>query len=89
MKEVIRLGDSTSHGGSVVSTSAPHYTVGGKPVACVGDQCTCPVPGHGACVIVEGCVNHFVNGKAVARHGHKTSCGATLISSAANYAVDG
>jgi len=85
MKNVIRLGDMTSHGGAVITTSAPHYIVEGKPVACVGDKCTCPIPGHGAGQIMEGDGSHVVNGKAVSFHGHKTSCGATLITSTSDY----
>ncbi|MBV8049406.1 MAG: PAAR domain-containing protein [Paludibacterium sp.] len=78
MKPPIRLGDPTSHGGKVVSASAP-TTLFGKPVACVGDQVTCPKDGHDNCVIVEGDDGWFVGGKAVALDGHKTSCGAVLI----------
>jgi uncharacterized Zn-binding protein involved in type VI secretion len=85
MKNVIRLGDMTSHGGAVIKTSAAHFVVGGKPIACVGDQCSCPLPGHGVGQIVEGDANHTVNGKAVSFHGHKTSCGATLICSTGDY----
>lgn len=46
MRNVIRLGDSTSHGGKVVSCRATHFTVNGIPLACVGDACSCPVHGH-------------------------------------------
>jgi len=45
MKNVIRLGDATSHGGKVISASAAHFKVHGIPVACVGDTCSCPLPG--------------------------------------------
>ena len=39
----IRLGDSTSHGGTVISATA-RMTIDGIPVARLGDQCTCPIP---------------------------------------------
>lgn len=80
MPNVIRLGDSTSHGGQVVQSSASHITMLGKLVALVGDKCICPIYGHQNCTIVSGNGRHVVNGKAVAYHGDKTSCGATLIS---------
>lgn len=80
MPNVIRVGDPTSHGGAVIATSAPHFVVSGKPVALIGDRCTCPVPGHQNCIITSGNSSHFVNGKAVAYEGDSTSCGATLIS---------
>jgi len=83
MKKVIRLGDSTSHGGTVLSASSS-TVVQGKAVALVGDQVSCPQDGHGPAVIVEGDPNWIIDGKAVALEGHKTSCGAALIASGPN-----
>jgi uncharacterized Zn-binding protein involved in type VI secretion len=80
VRGVIRIGDATSHGGRVV-TGQDQSTVMGRAVACVGDKCTCPWSGHKDCVIIEGDENVCINGRAVAFDGHKTSCGATLISS--------
>lgn len=79
MKNVIRLGDPTSHGGRVVS-AASNYTAFGKAVARVGDRCVCPITGHQVCFIVEGDSSWTIDGRAVAVSGCKTSCGATLIS---------
>ena len=79
MKKVIRLGDPTDHGGSVVS-AASSTSMFGKQVACVGDAVSCPRQGHTNCVIVEGDTGWTIGGKAVALEGHKTSCGAVLIS---------
>lgn len=80
MKGVIRLGDSTSHGGKVIAASGTAF-VHGIGVARQGDACICPVKGHAACVIAEGDPKVLVGGRPVAFQGHKTSCGATLISS--------
>lgn len=80
MRGVILLGDKTSHGGAVVSASG-HASVNGKQVARLGDKCTCPIKGHGNCSIAEGDSNVLVEGVPVAFDGHKTSCGAALISS--------
>jgi uncharacterized Zn-binding protein involved in type VI secretion len=80
MKRVIRLGDSTSHGGTVVSANA-RVSIEGKAVALVGDHVTCPINGHGPAVIVEDDQDWSIDGKAVTLVGHKTSCGATLIAS--------
>ena len=85
MRNVIRLGDATSHGGKVVSTHASHFKVYGVPVACVGDTCSCPYPGHNGCTIVSGSPRHRINGVAVAFDGDKTSCGASLITSLNNF----
>lgn len=81
---VIRVGDSSSHGGTVVTGQA-NYLVDGIPVAVVGDMVACPQKGHGVCPIVEGHPTFSVNGKAVAFHGCSTACGATLFSSTAHY----
>lgn len=78
MRGVIRLHDPTSHGGKVVS-AAQKSSVMGVAVARKGDRCTCPVPGHGNCVIAEGDPKVLIDGVPVAFDGHKTSCGATLI----------
>lgn len=78
-KGVIRLGDTTSHGGTVVQV-ASLTEVGGKRIARIGDQVTCPAC-KGTYVIVEGDATYTDDGVPVALHGHKTSCGASLISS--------
>lgn len=75
----IRLGDSTSHGGKVVQV-ASISTVQGRRIARIGDTVTCPKC-KGTHTIVEGeptCLDEDI---PVALHGHKTSCGASLITS--------
>lgn len=83
MQKIIRLGDSTSHGGKVVSATR-HVTIGGIPVARLGDKCTCPKCGHNNCVIVAGDSAWTIEGIPVALEGHKISSGAVLISTAPN-----
>lgn len=85
MRNVIRLGDPTSHGGKVESVSADYFTVDGIPVARVGDVCSCPIKGHDNCTIAEGEPDHVIDGVAVAYDGHKTTCGATLIATVGNF----
>nr|WP_236901216.1 PAAR domain-containing protein [Cupriavidus necator] len=75
------LGDKTDHGG-VVITASGNTSTNGKGIACVGDRVTCPRSGHGGTtVIVTGDPNVIIDGRAAARHGDKTACGATLLSS--------
>ncbi len=76
---VIRLGDSTTHGGKVI-TVAHVPTDMGKPIACVGDMTICPLC-KGTFPIVEGDQDCTILGVPVAFEGHKTACGASLISS--------
>ncbi|MBB3224677.1 PAAR domain-containing protein [Pseudoduganella umbonata] len=79
MKGVIRLNDPTSHGGRVIA-AAPNTKVMGIAVARKGDRCLCPLPGHTVCLIAEGDPNVTIDGVPVAFEGHKTTCGAALIS---------
>lgn len=72
----IVVGDSTTHGGKVVTGSA--YTdVDGKPVARITDRVICPK--CGPTTIVSGDPTLLIDGQPVARHGDGTSCGATLV----------
>jgi uncharacterized Zn-binding protein involved in type VI secretion len=87
MRAIIRLGDSTSHGGKVISASS-RMMVDGKPVALLGDACTCPIKGHGSPRIVEGEPTFMVDGKPAAFEGHKTDCGASLIPSTGMTVLD-
>jgi len=87
MKNVIRLGDATSHGGKVISADAAHFKVHGIPVACVGDACSCPIPGHDGCTVATGSPHHRVGGKRIAFDGDSLSCGATLVSSFGHFAT--
>ncbi len=77
MKNVIRVGDPTSHGG-VVESGDSGFVVDGRAVARVGDSCSCPIAGHQSCIIAEGDPDFVIDGRAVAFDGHHTSCGATL-----------
>jgi uncharacterized Zn-binding protein involved in type VI secretion len=79
MKRVIRLGDPTTHGGKVVSATA-NSSANGVQIARLGDKVVCPLKGHGVTTIVEGDPDWLIDGIPVALEGHKTSCGASLIS---------
>jgi uncharacterized Zn-binding protein involved in type VI secretion len=76
-KPFIVLGDSTDHGGTVVSASST-FTTMGKQIARVGDQVSCPRC-RGVHVIAEGDPSMTDGGMAVAYDGCKTTCGAKLI----------
>ena len=88
MPNIIRLGDPTDHGGKVIASGAPQFTVDGIPVALLGDACSCPRPGHDHCTIAEGAANHTINGIPVAYEGHKTTCGAVLQATIGTYTID-
>jgi uncharacterized Zn-binding protein involved in type VI secretion len=77
--EIIRLGDSTSHGGIVLEGSAFDICMG-KPIAYIGHKVQCPKC-KGAFPIIEGALTTTFYGKGVALAGMRTSCGAILIAS--------
>jgi len=85
MPDVVRLNDPTSHGGKVTQVEATCFTVSGIAVARVGDKCACPI--HGETTIIEGEARHTIGGIAVAYDGHKTSCGAVLMSTMGNFKI--
>lgn len=74
-KPFIVLDDKASNKGRVIEAS--NMTSNGKRIARVGDRVSC----HRDCRIATGDLNTIIDGKAAARHGDKTTCGATLISS--------
>lgn len=77
----IVLGDRTSHGGTVIGADFT-CDINGKYLARVGDMVVCPRNGcRGTFCIVGGASDLFSMGQAPARHGDKTACGATLLSS--------
>jgi uncharacterized Zn-binding protein involved in type VI secretion len=79
----IVIGDKTDHGGVVIQ-GAPSTDAAGIKIARVGDQVTCPRKGHGrVTVIASGDPTCIIDGQPAARHGDKTACGATLLSSQA------
>lgn len=76
---IARLGDSSSHGGSIVS-SASRTLAEGQLIARVGDILACPL--HGLNPIVSGSPDHIVEGQACARTSSVTACGASIIGGA-------
>lgn len=80
MKGIIRIGDTTTGGGSVLNGSTS-MRFGGIGVARQGDPVRCPLPGHGETQIAEGHARFKDNGVPVAFEGHLCCCGCALISS--------
>ena len=76
---VIRLGDTTSHGGKVISASDT-LTALGKAVALDGDMTLCPKCKGTFCITVNDSDRKH-HGKRVAHDNDSAACGAKLISS--------
>ena len=77
MPEIARVGDSISHGGSIV-TGSTTTQVNNRPVAREGDTVQCDI--HGTQVITGGSPNLVDENKNVARIGDPVSCGAVITS---------
>lgn len=80
MPNLIRLGDSTDHGGQVISASST-LRYDGRFVARKGDQVSCPKHNLRPNLIIEGDELTMDHGVPVARHGYRAMCGCRLISS--------
>ena len=78
-----RLGDSSSHGGMII-TSAVRAMVNGIPVARMGDLHVCPIPGHGVTPIVTGSATTLTEGSPNARLGDLCGCGAVIVAGSPN-----
>jgi len=78
MKGIIRIGDKTTSGGSVL-TGSPNRKFHGIGVARVGDRVSCPA--HGPTVVSEGHSTFRDNGVPIAFQGHRCACGCALITS--------
>jgi type VI secretion system secreted protein VgrG len=81
-KTRIVVGDTTTHGGVVITGSATAKE-DGIPVARKTDKVICPLCKPHVFVISEGFENCRDHGLPMAAEGHLTSCGARLVASAA------
>ena len=82
-KPRIRVGDTTTHGGKVI-TGSETVKENGIPIARKGDKVTCPLCEPHIFVIAEGLANCLDHGIPIAVEGHETTCGAKLIAVAAD-----
>lgn len=80
---IARLGDTSSHGGAIVSAASANSKCEGKQIARVGDMHACPIPGHGTTAILTGSPQFKCEGQPVARTGSVCGCGAVIIGGAA------
>ena len=76
MPKVARLGDTSDHGGAII-TSCSKWRDTGALIARKTDILNCPI--HGPNPIVEGSSVWKCEGQPIARDGDETECGAKLI----------
>lgn len=81
MMNLIRVGDSTDHGGKV-ETGSLTMKFDGRYVARKGDRVSCLQHSDvSPNIIEEGDSSMTDGGIPIARHGHRVTCGCRLISS--------
>lgn len=78
-KKVAVKGDSSTHGGVVVTSGQDGtLTVAGQEVAVQGAMHACPIQGHGTTSITAVTIKSFQNGKLIVTEGAVAGCGAVI-----------
>lgn len=83
MALIARLGDTSSHGGTIISSASITFD-NGILVARVGDLHSCPIPGHGVTPIINGSGNFRCESNITAVVGSTCGCGAVISSGSAD-----
>lgn len=89
MPQIARVGDKSDHvydgENGVIISGAPNTNADGLPIARVGDQHSCPIPGHGVTPIVSSPVTKSnSDGMLIAVVGAQAECGAVIITGSPN-----
>lgn len=74
---VARLGDSSSHGGQII-TATGGATADGIQVAVEGDEHQCPISGHGTTQLTSIVSDVDASGKRIITVGATAGCGAVI-----------
>lgn len=79
MEKIACLGDSSSHGGTLISSNQDgRCKVKGIEVCVNGCEHSCPIPGHGTTKVTAITIKSYVNGKLVITYGAQAACGAII-----------
>lgn len=78
-KRIACLGDSSDHGGAIISHNQDGtLKVGGVLVAVHGASHSCPITGHGTTSITAITIKSKCNGKLILTYGATSGCGAII-----------
>ncbi|EBL8291904.1 PAAR domain-containing protein [Salmonella enterica] len=83
-KHVVVLGDSTSHGGKVISASST-LDISGKKAMLLNDLVSCPA--HGNNPVIECDASYDESGKGIVVHGCKSACGSVVYAGRADMEI--
>ncbi|MGW7291438.1 PAAR domain-containing protein [Streptomyces xiamenensis] len=89
--QAARVGDPTSHPGTVGPPGHGTVLIGGRPAATVGTAHQCASPAaHPASVITgPGSRSVLIGGRPAARAGDRAGCGATITTGCATVLIGG
>lgn len=88
-KNISLLGDSSDHGGQIVSSNQDGtMVVGGVQVAVNGCQHQCPISGHGTTSVSAITVKSRHNSKLIITTGAVAGCGAKITSPSRGVTVE-
>lgn len=82
MAAVARIGDITSHGGTLAPPVSTDVLTNGRGTAFIGTTVYCPTGfpfPHGPTKVITGKMDVLVNGKPCAHVGSLTSCTAVVV----------
>lgn len=83
MQPVARLGDKSSHGGTII-TATSTVSVNGMPMALEGDLHSCPIKYHGVTPLKSVTTGTDANGKKIITAGAIAGCGAVIVAGSPN-----
>jgi len=84
MPPAAKLGDTTTHGGTIMGPGAPTVLIAGMPAAVAGDMHVCPIPPspagpHPPTPFSVGSTTVLIEGKPAIRVGDICGCGAASV----------
>lgn len=85
MKDPVLLGDSTSHGGKVITASSS-YDIDGRPAALLHDLVSCPE--HGDNPIIEASDSLLDEDRPIVVDRCRTRCGSYVIAGSSGVSIE-
>jgi uncharacterized Zn-binding protein involved in type VI secretion len=93
MPPAARVGDSTTHPGTIIGPGVASVLIGGLPAAVLGDSHACilvaPPPHTAASVIIKGSSTVLIGNRPAARMGDLAGCGSMIVQGAPNTEIGG
>lgn len=82
MPAAARVGDSTSHGGTVIGPGVATVLIGGMPAAVMGDMHQCSLPPNSHPLVTpfpKGSSTVMIQERFALRMGDSAGCGASVV----------